>query len=361
VVHGCDAGVRALRALHELTLLAVLLLVLGAARADAQDWSGGSLRGGRQLTLPDGYRAEVVARGLRLPQDLAVDPPHGVWVLTRAAPGADRGAGVLVRVPLDGPRPIDASQLPGIPLPFASATVPFEAGSLARHPGSGDLYVAEARGHHLFHVTPDGRVTIFARGGNVLGDGRALVFDAQGRLLLLDHSGRGVVAEATSDPLRDLMEPGESYQGPVVRWFRVDEALPVPRNLEYTGVLFPPPALRRRKVVLSRYSSLAVFPSGDLVASASNGVIDQLRPDGTIARLAQLTGAGAVVAADANVLYALDYLGGRIARVRADGAAEPFVEGLTRPGALAVLGEAVIVAEDTGRLLRIVPPPGAAP
>ena len=157
------------------------------------------------------------------------------------------------------------------------------------------------------------------------------------------------------------MEPGESYQGPVVRWFRVDEVLPVPRNLEYTGVLFPPPALRRRKVVLSRYSSLAVFPSKDLVASASNGVIDQLRPDGTIARLAQLTGAGAVVAADANVLYALDYLGGRIARVRADGAVEPFVEGLTRPVALAVLGEAVIVAEDTGRLLRIAFPPVTTP
>ncbi len=360
MVHGCDAGVRALRALHELTLLAVLLLAAGATRVDAQDWSGGSLRGGRQLTLPDGYRAEVVARGLRLPQDLAVDPPHGVWILTRAAPGADRGAGVLVRVPLDAPRPVDASQLPAIPLPFASPTVPFEAGSLARHPASGDLYVAEARGHHLFRVTPDGRVTIFARGGNVLGDGRALVFDATGRLLLLDHAGRGVVADTTSDPLRDLLEPGESYQGPVVHWFRVDEALPVPRNLEYTGVLFPSPALRRRKAVLPRYSSLAAFPSGDLVASGSNGAIDRLRPDGTIVRLAQLSGAGAIVAAGGDVLYALDYLGGRIARVRANSAVEPFVEGLTRPVALAALGEAVMVAEDTGRLLRIVPPRGAA-
>jgi hypothetical protein len=361
VVHGCDAGVRALRALHELTLLLALLLVLDASPVDAQDWSAGSPRGGRQLTLPDGYRVEVVARGLRLPQDLAVDPPHGVWVLTRAAPGADRGAGVLVRITLDGPRPTDASQLPGIPLPFASATVPFEAGSLARHPGSGDLYVAEARGHHLFRVTPDGRVTIFARGGNVLGDGRALVFDAQGRLLLLDHAGRGVVADTTSDPLRELLEPGESYQGPVVHWFRVDEALPVPRNIEYTGVLFPPPALRRRAVVLPRYSSLAALPSGGLVASGSNGVIDLLRPDGTIARVAQLTGAGALVAAGTDVLYALDYLGGRIARVRTNGAVERFVEGLTRPVALAVLGEAVIVAEDTGRLLRIVFPPGTTP
>ena len=69
-------------------------------------------------------------------------------------------------------------------------------------------------------------------------------------------------------------------------------------------------------------------------------MIDQLRPDGTIARLAQLSGAGAVVAGDADALYALDYLGGRIARVRADGAVEPFAEGLTRPVALAVLGEA---------------------
>jgi hypothetical protein len=361
VVHGCNAGVRALRALYELTLLAALLLALGALHADAQDWSGASLRGGRQLTLPDGYRAEVVARGLRLPQDLAVDPPHSVWVLTRPAPGADRGAGVLVRVPLDGSRPLDASQLPAIALPFASATVPFEAGSVARYPGSGDLYVAEARGHHLFRVTPDGRVTIFARGGNVLGDGRALVFDATGRLLVLDHAGRGVVADTTSDPLRDLLEPGESYQGPVVRWVRVDETLPLPRNIEYTGVLFPSPAVRRGKAVLPRYSSLAAFASGDLVASGSNGVIDRLRPDGTIARLAQLSGAGAVVAAGPDVLYALDYLGGRIARVRASGAVEPFVEGLIRPVALAALGEAVIVAEDTGRLLLIVPPPRAAP
>ena len=118
--------------------------------------------------------------------------------------------------------------------------------------------------------------------------------------------------------------------------------------------MFPPAPMRRRRVVLSRYSSLAVLSSGELTASASNGVIDQLRPDGTITRLAQLTGAGAVVAGAADLLYALDYLGGRLVRVRGDGAVEPFAEGLTRPAALAVAGDgALLVAEDTGRLLRI--------
>jgi hypothetical protein len=355
VVHGRRPGVRTLRTVHELTRRAILLLLLTAAGgAVAQDWSGASLRGGHQLALPVGYRAEVVARGLRLPQDLAVDPPAGLWVLARATPGGDRGAGVLLRVPLDAPGPIDASQLPVVPLAFAPSSVPFEAGSLVRHPGSGDLYVSEARGRHLYRVTPDGGVTLFARGGNALADGRALVFDTLGRLLILDYSGRSMVAEVTTDPLRELLDAGEPYQGPVVRWLRVDETLPLPRNLEYAGVAFPPAAMRRRRVVLPRYSGLAVLSSGELTASAGNGAIDQLRPDGTTARLAQLAGAGAVVAGGTDRLYALDYLGGRIVRVRGDGAVEPFAEGLTRPAALAVVGDGVVlVAEDTGRLLRI--------
>jgi hypothetical protein len=310
------------------------------------------------LALPDGYRAEILARGLRQPQDLAVDSPDGLWVLTRTAPGSDRGAGALVRIPLDASAAIDASQLHAVAIPFASTTVPFEAGSLSRHPRTGDLYVTEARGRHIYRVTPAGGVTVFARGGNALGDGRALVFDAQGRLLVLDQTGRGAVADATTDPLRELAEGGEPYQGPVVHWLRVDESLPLPRNLEYAGVVFPPAALRHRRMVLPRYSSLAALPSGALIAGASNGVIDQLRPDGTIARVAQLSGAGAIIAGTADVLYAVDYLGGRIVRVRADGTVEPFAGGLTRPAAVAVLDDgAVIVAEDTGRLLRIVGSP----
>ena len=75
MVHGRRAGVRALRALHELTRAALVLLVLAAGGASAQDGSGAPPRGSRQLALPDGYQAEVVARGLRLPQDLAADPP----------------------------------------------------------------------------------------------------------------------------------------------------------------------------------------------------------------------------------------------------------------------------------------------
>lgn len=126
--------------------------------------------------------------------------------------------------------------------------------------------------------------------------------------------------------------------------------------------MFPPAALRRRRIVLPRYSSLVALTSGAVIASASNGAIDQLRSDGSTVRLAQLGGAGPIVAGEADTTYAVDYLGGKIVRVRADGTVERFVEGLIRPAALAVLGEgAVVVAEDTGRLLRIFPARRPAP
>lgn len=97
----------------------------------------------------------------------------------------------------------------------------------------------------------------------------------------------------------------------MVHRLRVDQALPLPRNLEYAASAFPPAALRRRTVLLPRYHSLASLPSDELVVGA-HGVLDRLRPDGTIVRLALLTGVGA---GDAGMLYALDYLGGRITRV----------------------------------------------
>jgi glucose/arabinose dehydrogenase len=59
----------------------------------------------------------------------------------------------------------------------------------------------------------------------------------------------------------------------------------------------------------------------------------------------------------AGLLYTVDNLGGRVIRVQAGGRAEPFAEGLTRPTAVAVLGDgSLVVAEDTGRLLRIFAP-----
>ena len=78
MVHGRYAGVRALRALHELTPSAILLsLLVLAGGTVAQDGSGAVPRSGRQLVLPDGYRAEILARGLRQPQDLVADAADG--------------------------------------------------------------------------------------------------------------------------------------------------------------------------------------------------------------------------------------------------------------------------------------------
>src|SRR5215831_18538138 len=95
--------------------LAVLLLLLPVA-VSAQDWSGASLRSSRALRLPSGYQLDVVARGFRLPQDLAVESADAVWLLTQTDPAG--GADALVRVALTGAGPVDAAALPSISIPF---------------------------------------------------------------------------------------------------------------------------------------------------------------------------------------------------------------------------------------------------
>lgn len=340
----------------------VLVLVLASLgrSAPAQEWSGASLRGARSLALAEGYRLEVVAEGLRLPQGLEVDPPAAVWILSRGHPGT--GAGTVRRVPLFGSVPVDATRLPEVPIPFASPTAAFAAGSLVRDPRSGDLFVAEARGRHVFRVSPVGRATLFARGAAALADARALAFDLDGRLLVLDIVGRAPVADPEADPLRELLGGPEPYQGPVVYALRADEPVPLPRNLEHAAVRFPPAAILRQARLLPRYRGLVVLRSGALVAHAPGGVVDRLEPDGTIVPVARLSGADAMAAGPAGELYVLDHLGGRLLRLGPDGTVRPLAQGLTRPATLAVLDDGtLVVAEDTGRLLRIHPARSAAP
>lgn len=333
----------------------VLLLWSLVPAVGAQDWSGASLRGARPLALAEGYRLDVVAEGLRLPQGLDVDPQAGVWMLVRGHPGGQ--AGTLRRIGLDGVGPVDGGRDPGIPIPFVSATASFAAGSLARDPRSGELFVAEARGRHVLRVSPQGQVTLFARGAAALAEARALAFDADGRLLVLDLVGRASVADPGTDPLRELLGGAELYQGPVVYALRVDEPLPLPRNLEHAAVRFPPPAIRRQARLLPRYRGLVALRSGALVAHAPGGVVDRLDSDGAAVPVARLTGADAMAVGPRDELYVADHLGGRLVRVAADGTLRTLVEGLARPAALAVLPDAtLLVAEDTGRLLRIRPP-----
>jgi hypothetical protein len=343
-----------------IALLALLLLLGGpVAPVAAQDWSGASLRSARRLALPGGHRLDVLAEGLRLPQALASDPPTGLWALTAGGPPGT-GAGFLRRVALDGPAPIDAARLPAIAIPFAAPTLLFVAGSLARHPSSGDLFVAEARGRHVFRVTPDGRATLFARGAASLAEARALAFDAEGRLLVLDFVGRALVADPGTDALRDLLGGAEPYQGPIVYALHVDEPLPLPRNLEHAQVRFPPAAMRRRTALLPRYRGLVALRSGALVGHATGGVVDRLDPDGSVVPLARLTAVDAIAAGPGDELHVLDYHGGRLARVTPDGAIHTLAEGLTRPVTLSVLDDGtILVAEDTGRLLRLRPPAAA--
>lgn len=345
-------------------LLALLLLL--PAVVPAQDWSGASLRSAPAVELPPGYRLEVLGVGFQLPQDLAFDPPDGLWVLSQADRGG--GAGSLTRVPLTGSTPIDAATLPAISIPFASERAPFRVGSVARDPNTGDLYVAEGLGRHLLRVSPHGPpaggrpgnpVVLYARGLNLLSDSRSLAFDAEGRLVVLDFTGRSAVADADVGGLRELFDESDRYVGPLVYRLRVDEALQLPRNLEHARPAFPPSALRQQGARFPRYVGVLALPTGDLILSGSAGEIDRLRPDGTIAPVARVPAARVVAAGRDGDLYAVDFLGGRIVRVGRDGTVHPFVEGLVRPAAVTILPDGtVLIAEDTSRLLRLRPSPG---
>jgi len=334
--------------------LALWLLLLPVA-VQAQDWSGASLRSARALRMPSGYQLELVARGFRLPQDLAVDSGESVWLLTQADPAG--GAGALVRVPLTNPGPLDLAALPSISIPFAGGT-PVRVGSLARDPRTGHLYVAEQSGRRVFRIAPDGAVVEYARGLNRLAETRAVSFDAEGRLVVLDFAGRSLVADAGTSWLREMFGESDGYVGPVLYRLRVDEDLPLPRNLEHANPVFPTRAIRQRGAQLEGYVALLGLPSGDLLLSASTGVVDRLRPDGTLGRVTRRPAARVVAAGPAGELYGLDPLGGRVLRVGPDGAVESFVEGLVRPAAVAALPDgSLLVAEDPGRLLRLRPAP----
>jgi hypothetical protein len=330
---------------RRLLLLAVLALPWVGL---AQDWNGGSSRSTRALRLPAGYRLEVIGTGFRLPQDLAVESTAAVWLLSQAD-GAG-GAGSLVRVPLGEPEPVDAGSLAAISIPSAPGPTRFRVGSLARHPGTGDLYVAEQSGRHLFRVSPAGQVVLYARGLERLAETRAVAFDSASRLVVLDFTGAPLVADAGSGSLRELF--GSSESGPVLYRLRVnDEPLALPRNVEALAPFFT--AGRAR---LPRWVGVFALSTGDLVLSDSGGRIDRLRPDGTVVPAAGRSAARVVAAGPRGELYGVDTMGGRIVRVLPDGAVEEFVQGLVRPTALAVLPDgSLIVAGDTGRLLRLRP------
>ncbi len=336
-------------------VLPALALGLGlTTAATAQVWSGASLQGALTLQLPPGWRVELVGVGFRLPQDLAVDPPDGLWVLTQLDPMGS-GASALVRIPLAGPLPVEAKRLRPASIPFSPDPARFRMGSLARHPGTGDLYVAERLGRHLYRVPPGGAPVLYARGLNQAAFW-ALAFDGDGRLVVLDFAGRSVVADPTLPAEREWFGDAERYEGPVLYRLAVDEPLPLPRNLEYAKPVFPPAALRRAGATLPRYRSVRALPGGDLLLVGPAGELHRLRPDAAIVPLASVPGAHLVALGAEGELYALDHYGGRIVRVGPDGATHPFVEGLTRPMALVALADgSLVVAEDSGQILRLRP------
>jgi hypothetical protein len=277
-----------------------------------------------------------------------VESATAVWLLSQAdSAGA---AGSLVRVPLGEPDPVDAAALAAISIPFGPGPARFRAGSLARDPRTGHLYVAEQSGRHLFRIKPPGEVALYARGLERLAETRAVAFDSTGRLIVLDFTGAPLTADASSGNLRELFGGGES--GSVLYRLHVnEEPVALPRNVEAL-----PPFFTAGRARLPRWIGVFALSTGDLVLSGSGGRIDRLRPDGTVVPAAGRSAARVVAAGLHGELYGVDSLGGRIVRVLPDGAVEEFVQGLVRPMALAVLPDgSLIVAADTGRVLRLRP------
>jgi hypothetical protein len=271
-----------------------------------------------------GYRAEVFATGVTDPIDLAPASASSLVVLDSGGP---TGVGhVLYRLPI-GPRgapAADARAQPRVVVPIGPQGLPYPAGSIAVHPRSDLVFLSEFGGKRLYRLGPDGRLTLYAAGFWMLPRG-AIRFDADGRLLVLDFPGqRGVPAEP--DPYaeeRGWFDAGEPTEGSVLYRVDVEEALPLPRRVEYWR-----PSLRLGVRSLGRtpspdlQSGIAVAPRGDLFLTLLMGIFRIV--EGRPVRLSELIGGRSPTACRDGEFFVYtghrvgalqDPFGGRIVRV----------------------------------------------
>ncbi len=299
---------------------------------------------------------EIIATGVVRPLQLAWDG-RAIVVLSAGARGD--AAGELLRLTPDRGAPHDLSHQAPTRIPFRSGSRTL--GSLAVDPATGAIFVGEENGTRIWRLASGERVELYASGLRRLAGGSTLIFDHDGRLVVLDY------ADPLVSPPTERLPPGlehlrdDDYRGPLVLRLTLDRDVSLPRRLENVPPLFPRAwGGRAGGRALPHFISAAALPRGDLVLLTSVGELHRLTGDGVLVPFARLPRGqyhrtNMAAAADGSVYVSGGFHVGQVFRVAGDGTVTVLASNLADPAGIAVDGQgAVYVAESSlHRILRV--------
>jgi hypothetical protein len=306
---------------------------------------------------------EVVATGLARPTQIALGPAGSLVVLSHGHTGDV--AGELQWLDVKGGQTLDVSRIPRLLIPFPARTRQNVLGSLAVHPGSGDLFLGEENGNRVYRLVRGGPLAPLAIGLHHLVGGGGLAVDRHGRLIVLDFVSPETELRLEAPPPLAIFDwpIHERYQGPVV--FRIDPAEPAPRprRLDLVAPLFPKGWSRPRgEFLLPRFISVTTLPSGDLVFLSSLGEILRLTEAGDLRLMARLPSGhyhrtNMAAAPDGSLLVSAGFHIRELLRVSPQGNVTTVARGLSDPGGVVVdeAGHVYVVETALHRIIRIVP------
>lgn len=227
---------------------------------------------------------DVVATGIPRPLQLAVD--GGSLLVLSPGLGGD-SAGELYRIELGAEEAVDLGRQPRLRIPFTDSRMA-TLGSLVLRPSTTEVFLGEENGQRVWRLAADGRLTAYAVGLRRLGGGSTLVFDAHGRLVIVDYvDPRVTPAEERLPGLEQFRD--EDYRGPLVFRLALEPDIQLPRRLDRLAPFFPRgwggPA---GGGLLPRLISVAALPGGHLAVLTSAGELLRLGGDGALAAWTRL-------------------------------------------------------------------------
>jgi hypothetical protein len=303
----------------------------------------------------EGPERDVVATNVPRPLQLAFDG-RGLIVLSPGVRGDT--AGEIYKVDLTGELPVDLGRQPRMSIPFTDSRTA-TLGSLALDPASRALYLGEENGTRIHRLGVDGRLDLYATGLHRLAGGGTLAFDAEGRLLVVDHVDPALSESEERPPpgLEQLRD--EDYRGPLVFRLTLDPALPLPRRLGRVAPLFPRGwGGRAGGALLPWLISAAPAATGELVVLTAAGEIYRLDGGNRLAAWARLprgqySRTHMIGAPDGSIIVSAGFHMGQVFRIGPDGTVTLLAANLADPEGIALDGRGrIYVAESS--LHRIV-------
>src|SRR5262249_13243549 len=148
------------------------------------------------VSVHSGAGVEIIATGVARPLQVVLD---GLSLVILSPGWRGDAAAEIYRVDLEGGLPVDLSRQPSVRIPFAG-TRPTTLGARTLHPDTRELFLGEENGTRLYRLSRDEKLTLYATGLHRLAGGGSLVFDRQGRLILVDYADPALVDSEQRGP-----------------------------------------------------------------------------------------------------------------------------------------------------------------